>query len=449
MNKPHTLLLIIAFLFLFFGSVYGNDYKDGFDAYQSQDYEEAVRLLEPIADQGESWAQAIVGMMYDNGQGVTQDHVEASKWFRLSAEQGNGLAQYNLGGMYDKGQGVPQDHKESLKWYHLSAKQGNSSAQLNLGVMYANGQGVLQDYVLAHMWFNLSGSDGNKRGINNRSILENKMTPSQIEKAQEMAREWMRRYRARIKKHNKNSAEERKIIINKEGALNISKESSIVINEGSELDLNKNIDGGFGYSFNMLYQDINNIKPEYGIKVVDDGKGKVEVRNLKPAIAVRKQNYDQEKFKDLLIKASVRLYFSIKTGKLIRISGSRVFIDTSFISDFSDSPLEQKIYKIYDKRITSCSETFLDLTKKIKSRYPEILEYTPQRVMIAKSGELYKGFAFKTETTEMSRKYGASKPLGRFIEMICSITPNGHHKLFSIDFWATDHTDPIKFNLSK
>ena len=63
-------------------------------------------------------------------------------------------------------------------------------AQFNLGVMYDQGQGVSKDYVLAHMWFNLSGSNGFERAIKYRNKIEKKMTPSQIEKAQEIARNW-------------------------------------------------------------------------------------------------------------------------------------------------------------------------------------------------------------------------------------------------------------------
>jgi len=44
--------------------------------------------------------------------------------------------------------------------------------------------------VSAHMWFNLSGSNGNKGGVENRNIVEKRMTKQQIEKAQEMARNW-------------------------------------------------------------------------------------------------------------------------------------------------------------------------------------------------------------------------------------------------------------------
>ena len=56
--------------------------------------------------------------------------------------------------------------------------------------MYYNGQEVSKDSVLAHMWFNLAGSNGYKDGVKNRTVIEMKMTPQQIEKAQEMARNW-------------------------------------------------------------------------------------------------------------------------------------------------------------------------------------------------------------------------------------------------------------------
>jgi len=56
--------------------------------------------------------------------------------------------------------------------------------------MYDFGQGVPQDYALAHMWFNLCGSSGDVNCVDKRNIVEKKMTKQQIEKAQEMARNW-------------------------------------------------------------------------------------------------------------------------------------------------------------------------------------------------------------------------------------------------------------------
>ena len=76
-----------------------------------------------------------------------------------------------------------------MKWFSLAAEQGYADAQTGLGVMHGTGQGVPEDYVRAHMWFNLSASTGHENAIKNRDIVAKKMTPSQIEEAQKLARE--------------------------------------------------------------------------------------------------------------------------------------------------------------------------------------------------------------------------------------------------------------------
>ena len=97
-----------------------------------------------------------------------------------------------LGSLYESGQDVPQDHKEAAKLWINAAEQGNSDAQYNLGVIYKQGKGVLQDYVMAHMFFNIASISGDKDAVEDRDIVTNLMTPSQLEKAQGLAREWMR-----------------------------------------------------------------------------------------------------------------------------------------------------------------------------------------------------------------------------------------------------------------
>jgi len=82
------------------------------------------------------------------------------------------------------------DFKKAIEILKPLAEQGSDAAQYNLGLMYHKGQGIPQDYALAHMWFNLSGSSGDKDCVKNRNIVEKKMTPQQIEEAQEMARNW-------------------------------------------------------------------------------------------------------------------------------------------------------------------------------------------------------------------------------------------------------------------
>ena len=95
--------------------------------------------------------------------------------------------------MYYLGEGVLQDYKEALRWYRLSAEQGNANAQGNLAVLYAFGDGVIKDYVYAHMWGNIASMNGNDKGALLRDTFAEKMTLSQIEEAQRLARECVKK----------------------------------------------------------------------------------------------------------------------------------------------------------------------------------------------------------------------------------------------------------------
>ena len=56
------------------------DIEQAFEAYRAGDYETAVRLYRPLAEQGDYRAQYDLGLIYDKGLGVPQDYKEAAKW---------------------------------------------------------------------------------------------------------------------------------------------------------------------------------------------------------------------------------------------------------------------------------------------------------------------------------------------------------------------------------
>ena len=130
---------------------------------------------------GQAWA----GTLEDGVEAVDRgDYATALRLLRPLAENGNPDAQINLGNMYFDGNGVPQDNAESVKWYLLAADQGSADAQITLGFLYEYGEAVPQDYVQAHKWFDVAGS------LLYRDTLAAKMTPAQIAEAQKLAREW-------------------------------------------------------------------------------------------------------------------------------------------------------------------------------------------------------------------------------------------------------------------
>jgi TPR repeat protein len=191
-HKMKNILYTIILSFLFSSSVFA-DWKAGLDAYNAGDFQTALKNWIPLAEQGYAKAQYNLGVMHYHGQGVTQDYKEALKWHRLATEQGHANAQLNLAGMYYHGQGVTQDYKEALKWTQLAAEQGHANAQYNLGLLYAKELGVIKDYVIAHMWFNIAVSNGNEAAKTSKYEAESLMTSEQIVKAQELARECIKK----------------------------------------------------------------------------------------------------------------------------------------------------------------------------------------------------------------------------------------------------------------
>jgi TPR repeat protein len=106
------------------------------------------------------FVQYNLGVMYQNGQGVTQDLKQAAEWYQKAANKGYALAQGNLGFMYHNAQGVTQDLKQAVEWYQKAANQGYANAQSSLGFMYGNGQGVTQDLKQAVEWYQKAANQG-------------------------------------------------------------------------------------------------------------------------------------------------------------------------------------------------------------------------------------------------------------------------------------------------
>ena len=162
--------------------------------YTSKDdlaeYEAIAKEIRKSAEAGDASAQNRLGVLYNEGKGVPQDHRQAKEWLEMAAKQEHAGAQVNLGTLYFQGHGAPQSDQMALFWFSRSAEQGEALALGKLGWMYEQGRGVRQDFVQAHKWYNLSAGYGQQRGAEARDAIAQKMTPSQIAEAQQLAREW-------------------------------------------------------------------------------------------------------------------------------------------------------------------------------------------------------------------------------------------------------------------
>lgn len=151
MRKPTAAVIAALAGAMFPTTGFTQDIEAGVSAYDTGDYEKALKKNRPLAEQGDADAQIILGFMYTLGRGVAKNDAEAVRWYRLAAEQ------------------------------------GYARAQLNLGVMYGSGQGMPQNLVTAYMWVNLAVAQGYEYSLHAKNVLIKQMTSADISRAQQLS----------------------------------------------------------------------------------------------------------------------------------------------------------------------------------------------------------------------------------------------------------------------
>ena len=90
------------------------------------DRDKAISLIEPVAKQGEAYAQRILGICYH----LKADETKAREFYELAAKQSDIEAQYSLANSYTQGYySAPIDYSEAAKWYKKAARNGHPEAK--------------------------------------------------------------------------------------------------------------------------------------------------------------------------------------------------------------------------------------------------------------------------------------------------------------------------------
>lgn len=195
MNRILALLLLLTLALA--GPVKAQPpYEEAVSLYEDKDYKGARAIAEALANKGDARAMAMLGVLYQKGQGVTADLNKAADWFAQAADKGNVGAQYSLGEIYLNGtlgeadpergrywmekaakQGKPEaehrmgllaatetppDWLEAAEWFDKAALQGYADSQYNLGVLFAEGRGVEQSKIRAGEWFAKAAVKGHR-----------------------------------------------------------------------------------------------------------------------------------------------------------------------------------------------------------------------------------------------------------------------------------------------
>lgn len=133
------------------------DYQKGLDAQKAGHLKKALGFFKKSASLGNARAQAALGWLYCEGQGIKRDHyVPVQKWFKKAADQGDGSGECGMGLIYLSGLGVKSDYGMAVDWLQKSADHGDARGEYTLATCYQFGYGLAKDPDKTLYWLRLS-----------------------------------------------------------------------------------------------------------------------------------------------------------------------------------------------------------------------------------------------------------------------------------------------------
>jgi len=139
-------------------------YDYGFQG-SARNADEAQRWYLKAAAAGDVDAQYYLGKWY-RGRSARPEPADAFYWIRLAAEQGQPSAQAVLGELFETGEGVARDTAQAGAWYLRAADQGVAQAHCGIARLYAGqAAGYRQDPAAAAMHDYVAKSLGRNCGL--------------------------------------------------------------------------------------------------------------------------------------------------------------------------------------------------------------------------------------------------------------------------------------------
>lgn len=180
-------LLFTAFIMLL-PAVVQADLNEDFAACRST-------ILQIGSDPRSPAEQYCLGLSHAFALNHKKDRAEAAKWFRKAAEQNHAAAAAVLGYLYERGDGVKADPAEAAKWYRKAADQNNSDGLFNLGRAYEHGIGLSKDVGQARTYYQKAASAGSREA--QQALANLGKGPEPVSPAQAQFDEGVRLYKAK------------------------------------------------------------------------------------------------------------------------------------------------------------------------------------------------------------------------------------------------------------
>ena len=138
--------------------IIGTAYRDG--GLLIPDTAKAQKLLERAAEQDLDAAQYALGKLYLSDDADVHDPVKGIYWLKRSADNGSDYAAYRLGKEYLSGKNTIKDAETAASYLRQAADNGSAYAQYLLGKLTLMGEGVPKDMDAAYEWFAAARDNG-------------------------------------------------------------------------------------------------------------------------------------------------------------------------------------------------------------------------------------------------------------------------------------------------
>ena len=130
------------------------------ESFPLAERDEAAEQLEQLAEDGDAYAQYIIGTAYRDGGLLIPDTVKAQKLLERAAEQDLDAAQYALGKLYLSDDADVHDPAKGIYWLKRSADNGNDFAAYRLGKEYLSGKNTVKDAETAVSYLRQAADNG-------------------------------------------------------------------------------------------------------------------------------------------------------------------------------------------------------------------------------------------------------------------------------------------------
>lgn len=131
------------------------------DSFPLDERDEAAEQLEQLAEDGDAYAQYVIGTAYRDGGLLIPDTAKAQKLLERAAEQDLDVAQYALGKLYLSDDTDIHDSAKGIYWLKRSADNGNDFAAYRLGKEYLSGKNTIKDVETAVSYLRQAANNGN------------------------------------------------------------------------------------------------------------------------------------------------------------------------------------------------------------------------------------------------------------------------------------------------